>query len=347
MSWSLGALVRLARGAMSSLPGGAPWIIPDVEPAWREHIAEAVGFEVRLTDGDDRLDVAFLVSAAGDGRAAWTASAASVDPTTGLAAFFAAWTDPSSPLHAHVSHAWLEFDQHRDGRWPGPPFVTFAIDRDFMPAVGPRPLARLGALVQAGMSTLVGSQGRDVVPNVLAAVGMLPEVGRLAHLAAMPHRGTSGARAIFALPVGTIGGVLRRFGWPGDPDQIDAVLHELWPHPGFVSINVDFTPAVGPRVGVELFRATAPSEDATWDTLLAGLERRGLCAPAKRAAIAAWPARRPEDARRAGRLARHVLVKLVFDPTRLVEAKAYLSAEPQLTLLGPAAGTRPSIGPDR
>jgi hypothetical protein len=199
--------------------------------------------------------------------------------------------------------------------------------------VGPRPLARLASVVTAGLTALVGAAGRQVMPSLLAAVGMLPDGGRLAHLAAMPHRGTAGARAIFALSRESVPGVLRRIGWPGDVASLEATLGELWPHPGSVSINVDFLPAVGPRVGVELFRPTAPDEDPGWEPLLSGLARRHLCARDKRAAIAAWPAQRDDDARRGGRLERHVLVKLVFEPARLVEAKAYLSAEPRLSRL--------------
>lgn len=332
MPWSLGALVRLARGALAALPGRSPWVVPEVEPEWAHHPAEAVGFEVRLTEGDDLMDAAFLVSGAPGCRATWTSPMPASAGGNGVPGFFAAWSDPSSVLHHHVRQVWLEFDQRRDGRWPGPPFATFALDSALASGAGPRSLARLASVVTAGLTALVGPGGRDVVPSVLAAVGMLPDGGRLAHLAAMPHRGTGGARAIFALPMGSVPGVLRRLGWPGNVATVEATLRDLWPHPDPVSINVDFMPTVGPRIGVELFRATAPIEDPGWEPLLSGLARRNLCAPAKRAAIAAWPAQRPDDARRGGRLDRHVLVKLVFEPARLVEAKAYLSAEPRLTL---------------
>jgi hypothetical protein len=148
----------------------------------------------------------------------------------------------------------------------------------------------------------------------------------------MPHRGTSGARAVFALPSEAIAGFLRRLGWPGDAAMIEATLHDTWPQRGQVSINLDFLPAIGPRIGVELFRPTPPLDDPAWGPLLSSLAHRGLCEPAKRAAISAWPARQPQDARRGGRLERHVLVKLVFEPACLAEAKAYLSAEPILTM---------------
>lgn len=334
MTWSLEALVRLARGALAVLPGGSPWLVPDVEPAWAHRQAEAVGFEVRLTDGDDRLDAAFLVPADGSARDSWMQRSAVDGGDDGIAGFFAEWADPSSVVHRHVGQVWLEFDQRRDGRWPGPPFVTFAVDARLAPGAGPRSHARLGDLVRAGLTALVGPGGRDVVPSILAAVGMLPDSGRLAHLAAMPHRGTSGARAVFGVHRDGIPGVLRRLGWPGDVAMVEATLGDTWPQPDRVSLSLDFLPAVGPRIGVELFRPTAPTEDAGWQTLLSALESRALCAPAKRAAIAAWPAWHPQDARRGGRLERHVLVKLVFDPARLVEAKAYLSAEPRLTLTG-------------
>ncbi|MCW5892043.1 MAG: hypothetical protein KIT14_16080 [bacterium] len=331
MPWSLEALVRLARGALVALPGGSPWAVPEVEPAWAHRQADALGFEVRLTAGDDRLDVAFLVSASAACRESWTGLSA-VDG--GLADFFTAWADPASVLHAHVGQAWLEFDQRRDGRWPGPPFVTFALDAGLAPGAGPRSHARLGDLVKAGLTALVGPGGRDVVPSIRAAVGMLPDGGRLAHLAAMPHRGSSGARAVFAVPGESVPGFLRRLGWPGDAAVIEQALGEAWPESDRVSLNLDFLPAVGPRVGVELFRPTAPLDDPAWTPLLSMLERRGLCAPAKRAVLAAWPARHPQDARRGGRLERYVLVKLVFDPQRLIEAKAYLSAAPHLNLMG-------------
>ena len=96
---------------------------------------------------------------------------------------------------------------------------------------------------------------------------------------------------------------------------------------------------IRPRIGIEGSFAALPGREARWQELFGRLERRGLCSPAQREALLAWPGsdsfwtapeRWPADPAWLGAFCIRYLshLKAVWRPGRALEAKAYLAFGP-------------------
>jgi hypothetical protein len=272
---------------------------------------------------------ALAVASAGDGAAhpAWTR----------LHRFCTLWSDPSLLLHRGVREAWLEFDL--DGCTPGapPPSIFFGLRSEVPPD-------EVYAVVQEALSVLLGESGRTR-PALRRCFetgidGVWPN-----QVGVMLSRDTDALRLCTQMrEIDLVVPFLRRAGWPvraGELEQLIAeMLHSIGPR---VMVAIDVGASVHPKVGLELHLAKQPADQPRWAALFDALVARELCIPAKRDALLAWPGTsvpiggavawpecliveslcQPPD-RFSTFVRRLYHVKLVYQPEKPLEAKAYL-----------------------
>jgi hypothetical protein len=141
-----------------------------------------------------------------------------------------------------------------------------------------------------------------------------------------------------------LGAYLRAVGWEHDPAEAVEVARALRPHADRLALCLDVAEEVGRRLGFEAAVDRSPSDDERWPALLGFLVDRGLCTPAKRDALLAWPrVVTPADVPWAAGLAAASLlraadtfsslerrlshVKVVLEPGVPAHAKAYFGYE--------------------
>jgi hypothetical protein len=277
------------------------------------HVA---GFECRLAEGDDAVDLQQAVFARDDAPAAM---ARSLDAAGELTPAWARVRRICSEWPEGVNELWLEFD-------PEP--SVFAV------------LAH-GADARAVLPALVDSASDPVLDRFVAAV---TGPARVSHLGAMLGRPGAALRIHVAdVPLGEFEAFLREVGWPGDSSPAVELGRVLLDHGDQVVLCFDVLYGeLLPRLGLECFFSQQQGLDPRWRPLLARLVDLELCAPDKADALLRWPgavtpldpsAPWPDDlvvaslARPADELGlverRLSHVKLTLAPNAPVSAKAY------------------------
>jgi len=249
-----------------------------------------------LIVGVDRGEAAVLV----DGRAERTAGPG---PWTGAAwrgvrALCARWLDPRSPLHETVERIWLEFDLPPAGQGTPDPgvFVDFAAGA----GTGGDAVRRL-ELIHGALEPLLGaSLSPATAETLLRVLRAVPEGARAGYVGLLLPRGSAAARlCVLDVPPAALRGFLAAAGWPGSPDGLAATLDALapsragsaHPEPGVIHLDVDVDGRVLPHIGLEyLFTRQGQARGTLVEhDFLDRLVADGLCTPAQRTALVAWP----------------------------------------------------------
>lgn len=247
----------------------------------------------------------------------------------------ARWADPDAPLASCLRGMWLEFD---------------APDTDADTAAVPLPgvFLKLVESAQAApaaleevLSSLPGlSPAPTLVRRLRRCIGELPPGAHVSYLGSFAPRGTDAVRVcMVGLPEDAISAYLARVEWPGDPHALGDLLatvgavdgRRLHPGPGMLHLDVGGD-GVQPRIGLEyvLERGGQIRGRLHETEFLDRLVELGLCTAAKRDGLLAWPGYSFEDFAHelwpslVKRRVNHV--KLVYEPGRPPEAKAYLCA---------------------
>jgi hypothetical protein len=320
-------------------------------------LTRATYLECRLRDGPDPVDLIFRVEKPGaeilagrnpmigvghlrGGGPAWDA----------VAALCGAWLDGGDPAWALVRHLWLELDLDASAVPGAPPIpspsVFLAFDDDATAVMDADALLRLLDVVLA-----------PLVPGGMDAASRARIGGVLLRRppgAAVPYAGIMFSRARQAVRVylsrvagDAVPGLLDRVGWPEEETRDAArVLGELHagvaPELGMLHLDV-LEGALLPRLGLEYTLQREPqvrgqvAERAFVDRLV----ECGLCRPERRDALLAWPGYEVRTLRHElwpSWLIRRVnCIKLVHEPGREAQAKAYLLAFHQPYLRSGAA----------
>lgn len=196
-----------------------------------------------------------------------------------IAAFHQQWLEPASPLHAAIPHMWWEFDLAAEDAQLPVPSVFLA---------GPRPPGSVPGLplLELAGQAIATLHGQPPPPAAALCAMALPPGAQISHLGVMLSRPEPHVR----INVGGLGlpGILHylaTIGWPGMGGPIPAALLPLGHLQLSWVLTFDVTDRVGPRIGLELFPATAAAVHA----LHAGLVQVGLAEPDKLHALEAWP----------------------------------------------------------
>jgi hypothetical protein len=312
-------------------------------------LTRAAYLECRLRGDSRPVDLIFRVERDGAQILAGRRPALSAAPLLAfggawpaLAALCAAWLDGVHPAWSAVHHLWVELDLDAAASPGAPPlpspsvFVgldparTAALDAD---ALADLACAVLAPVLPVGVPAHTRSQMRGVLARRPAGSAM-PFVG------CMLSR-TRRAVRLYLSGIGdaAVAPFLNGVGWPAEQvaetAAVLAVLNAV-PRPPLGMMHVDLLDgALLPRLGVEFTLERRPQlrgtlAEAAW---LDRLVELGFCAPERRAALTAWPGCEVRTLRHElwpSLLARRVnCVKLVTEPGRAPEMKAYLLASHQ------------------
>jgi hypothetical protein len=348
----------------ASLAGAVDLIQPHLVPAiatpalWPRlrHLAGCLppalpaGFECRLADDTSPIDLlqAVLREAGGPARLRQhieTTALAAQPAWQRVREFCTAWSVPASALNAGMERIWLEFDLDGAGWAESAPsvFLTFDTERAAFPD-------SFGLALQA-LPWLLGQPPSRPLAEALEAC-FRACTGRVV----VSHVGVMLARAGQALRVNVprltpsqAPSFLRQVGWPGDLAHVQALLDWVYARADHVTLALDVGAAVSLRLGLEcsVDETQPPADQARrWEVMLDDLAARGVCTPARRDAVLAWPgltlpnaAPQPWPAHLIAQslsapagefsaLRRRIShLKLVHQPAQPWQAKAYLGFE--------------------
>jgi hypothetical protein len=257
-----------------------------------------------------------------------------------LCEFARIWRRPGSPLNRNVENMWLEFDVAGPAAGIPVPFAFFKPIGDSVAADSDI------SWVLDGLQVLTGASiAKPVEARLRHAVQSLPAGGRVFQVAAMTMSRQCGAvrLCIRDIKPQLFGPYLERVGWPGDGDRVLSGLSWLRYFIDGLAINLDVSDTILPKLGLECYidfnAKVLPRTKAFMDELV----DRQLCLPEKRDDILAyhgwvdersniheWPVdlitesmlMRPNEVSVFWRKLHHV--KLIIQPDRDLEAKAYL-----------------------
>ncbi|MCP4654538.1 MAG: hypothetical protein GY856_03860 [bacterium] len=270
-------------------------------------------------------------------------------PAPHLRSFLSHWSEGVACL-APVPSVWLEFDLDHE-----PPFDGLRSDNG--PRTAPsqrlRPTAAgslpvpvlcaqlrdrfesdwlIDSLLPAMRGSPLSSSQRRLLRRCLDAV---PASGRALYLfSLLPRPGNAVRLELFGLDPAAMADYLERVAGAGAAERI-AALAPLIAECERPHLSFDVGSEISGRIGIEGSFARPPNREPRWAELLDRLVASGLCTPAKRDAVFAWPGydslstaadRWPEEGVGLGGYCVRCLshVKLVSWPDRGPEAKAYL-----------------------
>jgi len=299
------------------------------------------GFECRLSDDDDAVDLlARLVPDDGTRAAYAGANAASyVAPELlrngawrRLQAFCARWAAPDDPLHDEIRDMWIELDRAElDGRAVTP--CLFVQPRNETAAQGP--------ITRALSALLHGRHDEMELPAAARrCFAAAPGRANVAQAGVMISRPRCPIRLFIQTEASSVSAFLSDVGWPGPFSQLDHFLSEIAPFAARFAIDLDVSETISPRIGFECFFQDGASSQQRFAALVERLIALGLCAPGKGAALmrwkgaidpasttAPWPSNLQRAAQRLGwrsvflRRVNHL--KIVYSDGALPMAKAY------------------------
>jgi len=299
-------------------------------PRW-----QCAGFECRLGEASANADFGIHVRRR-DGLSAPSESG-SPEAWRRLQQFSSQWTSGRSLLGLAIPAVSLEFDvsdpkaPHRTA-----PSVFFSIH----PGRGPRheSQASIAQACHVVVRTVLDSLG---VPSGHADDALERCCRVLLHRVPFLQFGVWLTRSLTtfrvcapALPLGAIPAVVRELGWLGPADAYAAQWRDLSRFTDRVSLHLDVAERVGPRLGLEVgfaessaaFNADDPEDTRFCDYLVDA----GMCRPDKRDALFDWVGGfrlgGPAGGDALGLFLRTIShVKVVYQPGRAPEAKAYLA----------------------
>lgn len=288
-----------------------------------------VAWEVRLTPGDDAVDLQAGLGATPETRA-WLAvlEPASLPEAWQRAASVArAWAKRRLP--SAYPALFLEVDAPGEG--PALPLLFPRIDA---------PDARAFLLAaSAALHTLEPELPEDVPVRLARFLGTVPRGTTSVYACWLGNRGHDLVRWIGSVPRGALASWLPEAGWAGDADALSAEVDRLNPWSSHVPVGLDLPPeGLGPRVGVELFWARSELDDPRLLDALDHLAGWRELDDARVSAARRWALREGvPDA-----VAADLQLKAVFTPHGR-SAKAYLGC---WTPMAPGASAASQAGAD-
>ena len=309
---SSGAFASILAGCRSLAPpelldsGGWKRLLDRAERLPRSVADAAFGFEFHLAEPAADADLCVVVLPGSDLSHHYVAEGARAEPGSPPAARAAAAAlaaglreqagNPESYLARAVAGVMLEYDLAGlapDRAPPAPGVFLAARPAASGPRAG-RPEHRDPAGLLAALATIVGWDGHeDMLGAVERIYAALPERGYVFQAGALPARSPRAFRVVVAgvgkeeVPV-----LLERVEWPGPVGEAADVLASMNGLDFRVVVSLDVTArGPGPRLGLELYRATRwlEADRRVWRPLIARIEERGWCLPAKAEGLRRWP----------------------------------------------------------
>ncbi len=238
------------------------------------------------------------------------------------------WVASGTPENRELTSLWLEFDLPAAGSVSVP--SLFIGCRPLPSQERPEP-----GWIAESAALLAGPQGAAAVRAGLQRWNARAPAGaQLAFVGLMLSRQEKGVRLVHkGLDIDTLYGQVMALGWCGDGEAMLQALRQLVPEQAALALHCDFSPDLGPRIGVEIALPGHPRYTPGWQQLLQGLVGHGVCTEAAAAALTQWPGltaagdeawRGRPFAPPRGIVRRINHIKLTFEPEQPIQAKAYL-----------------------
>lgn len=277
-------------------------------------------FECRLDGDDDRVDYSFCIRATPAALSAVLAfdpsPAAAVGPWSELAQELRRWADASRRTGSPA--VWIEVDATPGGELA--PFLVHTLrelsDDD--------PLIRIRETRSAVSAALALAHGDELLDGLDALVERLPPWAAVRHVALRPARRDRLLRVICRMSTSEASAFAPGGRTSAAGRAMNGLFSEVLPLPVVTNVNLDVTPSLGSRVGIEYGFEADPAEDPRSARLLHALQRRGLAGSWVPSALLDWPSSRKQPAGRDDGLVRDLLVKVDYGEAGSLQAKAYL-----------------------
>jgi hypothetical protein len=344
LAGTLGLATRHAAPVL--LPGPARERVIWVAGRIPAPLTRAAYLECRLRDGPDPVDLIFRVEREGAEILAGRNPAIGPGHLRGcgpawrqVAALCGAWLDAPHPAWSLVRHLWLELDLDAPAAPGAPPVpspsVFLALEDDA--TVGMDAATLLEVLCTLLEPLAPGGVDPDSRRRVLSVLERRPPGAAVPYVGVMLSRARQAVRVYLSrVQARAVPGLLDRVGWPEDQARHAAgVLAQVaageTPPLGMLHLDV-LEGALLPRLGLEYtFERKAQVRGQIVErAFLDRLVECGLCRPERRDALLAWPGYEVRTLRHElwpSWLIRRVnCVKLVHEPDREAQAKAYLLA---------------------
>jgi hypothetical protein len=224
----------------------------------------------------------------------------------GIRRFGECWADPASPLSGGADDIWLEFDLAEAA-------VPPALDADDLPvpslcfrpilSPGPEPAVDRAAgyrrLVEAALEALLDDPMPPAVMRRLSfCYETLPPGAVLFQVGVMLSRRAEALRLCIAnIRPQQLTEYLAAIGWESPRDEAEGLLATLYEFVDNITLDIDVGTTVLPKIGLECYFAgfRQPETEPRWRPFLDHLVARGLCLPAKRDALLAYPGHSSEE----------------------------------------------------
>ncbi|MBD0344603.1 MAG: hypothetical protein ICV63_07165 [Coleofasciculus sp. Co-bin14] len=317
-------------------------------------------FECRLGESQPRADFLLSVAASEIGPEILAGCNSAVDlPETLLTnpvwnrirTFCSNWADPASRLYEQIHSIWLEFDVVGLPAKVPVPSIFFGpnyIEPNHSNSTKFRMTGNSYQWVtETALQTLIGKPiPLSFEQKLFDCFDSLPTGACIFHIGAMLARQVDTVRVcITDIPPDKLLDYLSRLGWTGSISKLEAFILELSSLVDRVDLDLDVGDIILPKIGLECYFNLQPQFEPRWQLFLNRLVEAGLCIPAKRDAILAYPGYSHERTNRElwpknllrtsnllGQRASSIFIrqlnhiKFVYQPDSPIEAKAYLSA---------------------
>ncbi len=273
--------------------------------------------------------------------------------------FSSNWDTHTSPMYEKVRNVWLEFDMDRSGASIPIPSCFFGPEPIYSnPDQPPQNSLVKGEdshphqwVSKTALKLLLGKElPYKVERQLFNCFDLLPTETYVFQIGVMLARKSDLVRiCIRNISPEQILDYLTKINWSGCVSKLKAILTKLSSLVERIDLDIDVGESILPKIGLECYLSKQPKYEPRWQLFLDYLVETGLCIPEKRDTLLAYPGYIRERSNREllpstllklskflGSEYERVFfrglhhIKVVYQPEKPLEAKAYLSVSHSL-----------------
>lgn len=257
-----------------------------------------------------------------------------------LQSFYKSWKQRDSMIGSYVENMWLEFDAVNTNSYNNLPCIFSHLHKDFR--YNPAPIA------QAFLTHFKYFSEKPLLVCLDHFSELLPPNLRFVYLGYLFPRLNPALRVgVYSESLGELIDYLKKIGWqsknPSYHDDLSRLLFPVTKYLNYFMISLDFNAVIFPRIGLECYLSPNPYDYLDWEPVLDYLVSSSLCSPQKKKALLKWHQPSKGDkvfSQNSNNLfsqglqnyfsvsstCKHAInhIKLVYEPSLPLEAKAYL-----------------------
>jgi hypothetical protein len=254
--------------------------------------------------------------------------------------YYQEWSEPDSFLYRSVDHITLEFDLDAPRSQMPIPCIGLALNRE----VGREDASLMKIVERLSLIQFQHLASSRWESDLQLCFNSLPDGARIAGIGLMLSRPSKVVKVVVKeMPPQQFSDYLEQIGWAEPRDVLSILVSTLSEFVDSIALSFDIGDTISPRIGLECFWEKQPFDEPRWQLFLDHLVERGLCTPAKQKALLTWPgfsqkADCPDlwppnltwgdqflSSQAFSVFSRTIYeVKIVYQPGRALEAKAYL-----------------------